>query len=539
MTSFGGVTRSLNPGLQQRQLNPSFPQSERNDSSWDEGSGKVELQSDVLRENEYNGSSLELLGLDGEVSSAQLMGVSDFVRSRVIQELSANNLGFTTEAGQRLEHVAFDNQWDAPAEQYDQERIAETFETANNIARTTRRFNDESNGKNRLEEKGITSNVWNSLGHGLGKLKAGVESDLNYPFHFLNVVMRYNDAGLIGAGILLLILSSLISTIWVAILEYTPLRTIFATRDIPGAFSIVNLIIALVYNSILQQSLSSFETGPRMYQELLNAIVDLSSKFTQSVEVTVTKLSSNIIQDPVHRGLERERCLHTYELCKALVYFSLNLYSDAKDSIRGCYSVKVGDILRQSGMTAANKREYLPIFMNILLKEWFDEVTTAKNDGLLSAPDVLRLQESESLIRKRLQEFDTMRFIRAPSILSDIPRYVMYFYVLFILPVSMYDSVDKLMIVSYTIVVFLVFGPVFFNWWLGGPFDTHPRYTGMEYQKWRAAAYVEICQHQSLVRLDWMKKFPKDFRKEQHLAMSGGKYAIHKSMIQALEGRND
>lgn len=500
MKAIGGLARSVTPGLTREnlsgtrnQLQPRIPEEEYTDQTWDNGTGAGALLQDISQQDDYSGTNLQLLGLDG-TGSRQDFTTSDAVGAqRVIQQVREAHLGLGDNAQEEQGYL------------------------------------DESGAQKRRES--FVERV-QRLASGAGNLRSGLESDLNYPFHFLNVIMRYHDAGIIRAMLLLLIIVALIGAIWVAILEYTSLKDIFATRNIPGSLSIVNLIIALVYNTQVQQSLSSYESGPQMYLRMLNAVKSMARKFTYAVEVP---RSEGFVAQGQRRRNQASRCLHSYELCKALMQFTLLLFNRETDTVRALYAESVQQRLRDCGMTASNKLVFLPTFMGFLLDDWMNELTIAKNQGLLEPTDIASLEQAAQTLRDRLDEFDSVRQIRAPDIFNNLLRMVMYFYVLFILPVSMYDDVDQLMIVSYTIVFFLVFGPIFIRWWLGDPFDKRPRYAGMAFQNWRAVDYAEVCMYQSEMRHKWMCVFPEDYDEEQRQQMSKGVSGLRAMLVQTLE----
>ena len=485
-----GITRSMTPGFTRAtmsgtrsQLQPVVPESDRSDQSWDGGSGVSALMQDVAEEDDYNGDSLQLLGLDG---TGDPRDFSINGGEEVMQRIKEARLGID--------------------------------ETDRHGYGGGEEDGDDNNGHHQQTHEGFSERQ-QRFSAGVGYLRSGVESDLNYPFHFLNVFMRYHDAGIIRAMVLLLMMVALIGTIWVMLLEYTPLKDIFATRNIPGSLSIVNLIVALVYNTIIQQSLSSYESGPRLYLRILHAIRDMSRKFTEAVEVPRSEL---FLKEKKRRTVHASRCLHAYELCKAMSQFALLLFNRETDPVKVMYSEAVQRRLYRCGMRPENKLTQLPTFVGFLLDDWMEELTVAKNQGLLDPGEVTALNQTTQVLRDHLDELDAVRQVRAPDIFANFSRAVLYFYVLFILPVSMYDDVDVLMIVSYAIVFFLVFGPIFIRWWLGDPFDNRPRYTGMGFQSWRASIYAEICLYQSTMRYMWMGAFPEDYTKEQHEEARGG-----------------
>jgi len=200
------------------------------------------------------------------------------------------------------------------------------------------------------------------------------------------------------------------------------------------------------------------------------------------------------------------------------------------------YSQEVHQLLHQWGMRKSNQRSLLSHFMTFLLDEWVQDVTILKNEGLLEPTDITNLQRAEEQLRECVDRFDGLRQIRAPDIFNNLLRIVMYFYILFIMPMSMYDSVGQYMIISYDIVVSLVFGPVYFKWWLGDPFDSSPRYTGMPFYQWRASEYADICLRQSEMRLKWATAFPHLFTKEQLSELHGGTSTLRAMKIATLEG---
>lgn len=547
MKAVGGLTRSLTPGFsratltgQYNQLQPRIPEDEDDTRNWDDGAGVEELLQDIEHNDDYGATTTQLIGVDGfpvPQSSAQF-SVQD-ARMRVQQQLRNTRLG--------VEMDDFSN------------AASGDFSSGN--------INASNNGGR--GSGASTSEQLRRITQPFGHLEAGLESDLNYPFHFLNTIMRYYDAGLLGAALLLLLMTSLLGAMWVALLEYTPLKDIFIKHDIPGSLSIVNLIIALVYNTLVQQSLSGFEAVPQMYQQTISAVRDLARKFTTATEIPRASVwtrraaasataapgdvneisldgtntdSTTPNENPRTADADAvpadvmQRCLRTYELCKALLQFSFQLYSSSTDCMRPLYSQEVHRLLHKWGMRKNNQRSLLSHFMTFLLDEWGQDVTILKNEGLLEPTDITSLQRAEEQLRECIDRFDGLRQIRAPDIFSNLLRVVMYFYVLFILPVSMYDSVGQYMIISYDIVVMLVFGPVYFKWWLGDPFDSSPRYTGMPFYQWRASEYADICLRQSEMRLKWSIACPQLFTEEQLAELKGGSSALRAMKIATLQG---
>lgn len=523
MKAVAGITRSTTPGFtrsaltgQYSQLNPRVPEDESGDTSWDNGSGVAQLLQDVERNDDYGTSNQQLLGTDGvAVPSNDVRFSVEAVKQQLHQRQREARLGID---------------------------VADDFSDADLTTHS-----DDGTGKRRMTFR----DQLQRLAKPFGNLSSGVESELNYPFHFLNTIVRYYDAGLLGAALMLLLLTSLVGAMWVALLEYTSLKDIFIKHDIPGSLSIVNLIIALVYNTLVQQSLSGFESAPQMYLQTITAVRNLVRSFTTAVEIpknlqkprentTIatglrenSKPEKNIIA--MHHRDVMERCLRSYELCKALLQFSLQLYSSSRDSMRAFYSQEVQDILRECGMRPDNQRTMLPHFMTFLLDIWMEDVTILKNEHLLEPTDITLLQRAEEELRSCMDRFDALRQVHAPDIFNNLLRIVMYFYVLFILPVSMFDSVGQYMIVSYDIVVLLVFGPVYFKWWLGDPFDSSPRYTGMPFHQWRATVLADICLRQSEMRIKWAEARPDFFTEQERGQLIGCNNKLRAMKIATLE----
>lgn len=335
--------------------------------------------------------------------------------------------------------------------------------------------------------------------------RSTVQDDLSPAFSLTNKFLRYYEANFILVALLILVIMGEYAMLWVFILEYTFIKEIFATRDIPGSFAIVSLVIALIYGDLIRQSLSAYQGPPEQLHGILHEISQIARKFNTHVHLPL-KMRCDKECKPTVSSLDVRRMISAFidapmEVCKAMAYHSLQLYSSASEMFNPPYAPELQQRVKSWNLLDHNR---IPEAIEVLIGIHEGIVTEAVMCNALSTGGVSEIRTHQKTLRDRIAEFKKARAIHIPDIFYGVLHAVLGFYVLFVLPISMYDSVDVYMPISYAMVLFMIFGPVFFRWWVGDAFDADPRYIGMPFNLWRARTNIKIVAEQVAMHGTWM-----------------------------------
>lgn len=345
----------------------------------------------------------------------------------------------------------------------------------------------------------------------------GIKDEMAASFHGLNIFLRYYDAGFLEAALILLLLLAVVALLWVLALEYTFLSNVISGEDVPSSFTIVNLIIALVYGDLIRQSLTTYDTPPRQMHNLQHRVSQLARQFmthhriprvlrvratSEFVRERSAANGTQVVDKEVARSVVRQLVDRPFDLCKAMSVYSLQLYFEPRNDQEHeqippylLREIRSWNLL-QNGNVVGTLEE--------LLDKWSRAMTDASSEDVLSQAGMQAVESEASEIRKLIQEFKLGRDIRVPDIFYGILRLVLIIYLFVMLPISIYDSIHVYMPISFALVVFMIIGPVYFRWWLGSAFERHARYVGMDFYTWRARLHLKIVRAQVTVRDSWL-----------------------------------
>ena len=333
--------------------------------------------------------------------------------------------------------------------------------------------------------------AWDDQGGG------SLPDDFSLPFHIINVVLQYQLAGFIVVIFLGVILLANVGIIWSLFLEFTILKDILVERrGFATVFAVADLIIAFIFREWLSRALTAYEIAPRQLHELMTRIRCLSEDYN-SLLVRPT------VAESIHH-VKRLVIEEINDLMVALNYHSLRLYLEAEDQQHAHYSDALKERVDKWAFARTDTRQIMGCFVsdvrqNIKRAHMFTCITEAGMSRLLQHTDA---------VTTVLEQFHQGADIRTPGVFSVVLVTAMAFYLIVVTPITMYSQIDVYVCVVYPVVMALIFGPVFFRFWIKDPFERFSRFRGNHYYEWRSKNLMSLRQYrrEALIRWEYESK---------------------------------
>lgn len=280
--------------------------------------------------------------------------------------------------------------------------------------------------------------------------------------------VQYSISGITIITIFMLIGFGIIGLAWSAVFERTRFGEVLETIDIPGAFAIVNIVIAFVYSDWLNRAVREFTSLPKQYVQLVDSTRKIASK--------VAVYSSAICTD-ISQNKEGMRLLdQLFDLMRAFNYVLPHVFSSALEHEKRPYSNETHNLVSEY---MRNKTDVVE-FLYSCTQEISRDVVLLHQSGLLNARGE---QEIMDELDKQIEFLDSLRssaLVKQPEIFNFHLSLIFGIYLFFVVPMQLYNQTGKWLPLMYPFIMFLFVGMIVYRWYLGGAFESNGLFSGFK-----------------------------------------------------------
>ena len=280
--------------------------------------------------------------------------------------------------------------------------------------------------------------------------------------------VQYSISGITIVTIFMLLGFGVIGLAWSAIFERTRFGEVLETIDIPGAFAIVNIVIAFVYSDWLNRSVREFTALPNQYVALVNSTRRITNKISIYVSVSCNDITNNGIG---HRILNE-----TFELLKAFNYKLPYAFNNNVETEKRPY----GDATHQLITKFMRQDTNIIDFLSSCTTEVARNVVQLRKLNLI---DSRGEEEIIDEIDKQNDFMDSLRtgaFVKQPEIFNFHLSLIFGIYLFLVVPMQLFNQTGKWLPLMYPFIMFLFVGMIVYRWYLGGAFESNGLFSGFK-----------------------------------------------------------
>lgn len=319
-----------------------------------------------------------------------------------------------------------------------------------------------------------------------------------------------------------LIIYLLISFFWTLLLSIDGVEMSITGRNFGEAFSPLNFIVALIARDWIDGSWRKIIDGVRLYRKMYAAQQkfhnDIHSVFrSQFIELqklfrTGVEIDPDLGAQWVAIALESIQLAATTQQLLAL--YSLRVFLKSDDELDYSeYGLTEDELAwaRQLPLASYGVRSDTPsAIVSALLRTLGDTVQGISSKFERPLPSINQAQMriltgSLDNLNRTAEEVESSRQITEPGLFRKAYVVIIGVYLLVLVPVIIFSSVDIYTVLVGPVVLFLYTLLLLLRGYVGSPFDDDPRWIGPDFYGWRTSLYASIYHDEKKERR-WVRK---------------------------------
>lgn len=321
----------------------------------------------------------------------------------------------------------------------------------------------------------------------------GVSRNRNFAYEFgssftstvfgdalVNKAMQYSLNGIVTVTIIIVFVFFVWGIACTILFTRTFVGEELVQRNIGGVFDVVSLVIAFVYRDWLTNAVLEFNSRPKQYNTVLSYLKKTS-------EITASAFMSSLCNLDHNEELI-VRLKYLFDLYRAFNYFLLQIFRPRDEFIKRPYEDNVEKLLQKHSISPGD-----PVHdCNLLIVEMRTTVMKIRNDlRVIDSQQEKFIINGINQISEFLEQVNIASTSKQPDIFSYHLMFIMFLYIVVVIPCLMYSEVNTMMPILYPIILFLFLGAIIFRWRIGDPFEDN-NYHGFNPEGVRADALVSL-----------------------------------------------
>jgi hypothetical protein len=295
---------------------------------------------------------------------------------------------------------------------------------------------------------------------------------------------------------------------WFLVYQIDSVKEQIITKDFSNAFGPITFIIALISNELIRQARAKTTSRTTMYGDLVSNLEILIRKFAgmrlaiihegpdrewrrNPTEYTGSSAPENA--QIVHKQLDDLfmylfiMARHSYTL-----FQSHDPYADYLDFVDANKYAKFENVVRTPIGAQLKYETETSIFKNAILY-METHLIHLNHSGVIPSSIYLSTVEVLNSISNQVGGIVMSQRIAVPKIFDQLYYVALGFWLLILVPLQVYTSVQGWIIMIYPLILIIYLGPIIYGFWLGDPFMRYPRFDGgANVLSWRHKLYAEI-----------------------------------------------
>jgi hypothetical protein len=303
----------------------------------------------------------------------------------------------------------------------------------------------------------------------------------------MNNLIYLGTASILSATVYAIAIFLAIAIVVVLLFEKTTIANIIVNRDLTAALSLPTVTIAFIYRSWQDAALRRYVLMPAIYFKMQCILTKISDTLADGCKPYANERIDRTegikaLKGVFHLMMQTNVLMHkmfTGNNAKIVDEVSPELVN----YINTWESAPKGPEQRIDIVTALCRRYLSQCDEQSIL---YTDVRSSVIDGLA---ELRRLKDKATAIR----------VVATPSIFYTHQILVVVVYLVFLLPVQMYQQVDLLTLFTFPVVMILLMGPWLLNYFIGGPFSKNSRNHGMDFDMWYSttAAHIILARNRA------------------------------------------
>ncbi len=278
---------------------------------------------------------------------------------------------------------------------------------------------------------------------------------------FIKGFIEYDKIGIVPITIIIFVTFYVWGYIWTVFFDRTDIGAYIQQRNISGAFSIMDLVIAFVYRDQLASAVQDYVATPTRYVKLVLELDNIGQYTAQFVSI----VSTGECQDC------RAEVWECFQWLIAYNYFALQLFLKERERTHAPYSDGI-----MGGIVAYSKDSKDPASnMKVCSMELQRLIGLFHRKGYLQGVEAKSIYDKCGDLQDVLNSVEQGKMVTSPALLYNQLLLAVGIYILIIIPIQMYGLINNLTPLMLPVIMYLFTGAIYYRWYLGDPFDENPR----------------------------------------------------------------
>lgn len=320
------------------------------------------------------------------------------------------------------------------------------------------------------------------------------EKILSIPKSLMNSLVTLVTNGTVDATLIVIGMFLSVAIIVVLIFEKTAISDIIVNRDLTAALSLPTVTIAFIYRGWQDAALKSYIRMPAIYYDMLRKVGDIADDLAE-----YTMSESEVLSKKTVGGASATAIRNAAALDDRLIFcnFALLLYlnsilhrmftgrnTHAKDRV----SDMLLDYLEEFSALPNGSGERFDLILGLLQRS----VKRCESHCIFYPETTGLAQSAVATLRDLRTRASAAKIVTTPPVFETHQYIVVFVYLVFLLPIQMYQQVDLLTMFTYPVVMVLFMGPFLLTFYIGGPFSVNSKYKGMDFGLWHSTNMYRI-----------------------------------------------
>jgi hypothetical protein len=330
-------------------------------------------------------------------------------------------------------------------------------------------------------------------------------------------LMSAASGGLIWILVVLFFIFFLVCSFWVAVLSIPSVKSTLEDKSVSASLATLGFVVAIITSDAISRRERAILMPLRRYNRLVISIRSLHQNIYSVFRSKMIQFDRIIFDMGSKRGGQRFndqlKILYQWLALASSTLSTTSTYLQlmAVWSLR--VFLKIDPILdyEDFGITQREldysinlpfeeygyvKKDPVTI-MSALLRRQKEQIQATTEKLTKGVPSV---NESQSnLLQNGLEsvglifhEIEVARNVSQPRIFAASKNFVLIFFLLVIIPIDIFSSVDVLTLIIGPLVLFLFSMMLIVLWYIGSAFSPYPRWEGPRFYEWRRDLYASI-----------------------------------------------
>jgi predicted membrane chloride channel (bestrophin family) len=309
--------------------------------------------------------------------------------------------------------------------------------------------------------------------------------------------IEYDKIGIVPITIIIFTAFFIMGYIWTVFFDRTDIGAYIQERNISGAFSIMDLVIAFVYRDQLASAVQDYVATPTRYVKMVLELDNIGQYTAQFVSI----VSTGECQDC------REEVYECFQWMIAYNYFALQLFLKEKERTIAPYSAGIEDVIARYSKDPRDPASN----MKVCSMELHRCIGILHRKGYIQGVEAKSIYDKCGDLQDVLNSVEQGKMVTSPAILYNQLLLAVGIYILIIIPIQMYSLINNLTPLMLPVIMYLFTGAIYYRWYLGDPFDENPRgvrfnYTQIKSQnKLKLEKYFEYAMERKKKRFEHLR----------------------------------